>query len=132
MDSALRRRTMRYIARLSVPMLPTSTLHQVSRLLPPILVFARTIIGLLRKRSILFSGLPQKRRSMVLQNQQTDALNLVKLFYEKAPFLRGTSSYKRGLHPIISPENKKRGVQITSNASQAALTSMLETVKNGV
>lgn len=69
---------------------------------------------------------------MVLRNQQTDALNLVKLFYEKAPFLRGTSSCKRGLHPIISPENKKRGIQITSNASQAALTSMLETVKNGV
>ena len=69
---------------------------------------------------------------MVLRNQQADALNFVKLFYEKAPFLRGTSSYKRGLHPIILPESRKRGVQITSNASQTALTSMLETVKIGV
>ena len=70
--------------------------------------------------------------SMVLRNQQTDALNFVKLFYEKSPLLRGNSSYKRGLHPIISPENRKRGVQITLNASQTALTSMLETVKIGV
>ena len=69
---------------------------------------------------------------MVLRNQQTDAPNFVKLFYEKSPLLRGKSSYKRGLHPIISPENRKRGVQITSNASQTALTSMLETVKIGV
>ena len=69
---------------------------------------------------------------MVLRNQQTDALNFVKLFYEKSPLLRGISSYKRGLHPIISPESRKRGVQITSNASQVALTSMLGTVKIGV
>ena len=69
---------------------------------------------------------------MVLRNQQTDAPNFVKLFYEKSPLLRGTSSYKRGLHLILSPENRKRGVQITSNASQTALTSMLETVKIGV
>lgn len=69
---------------------------------------------------------------MVLRNQQTDALNFVKFFHEKSPLLRGTSSYKRGQHPIISPENRKRGVQITSNASQTALTSMLETVKIGV
>ena len=68
---------------------------------------------------------------MVLRNQQTDALNFVKLFYEKAPFLRGISSYKRGLHPIISPESRKKGVQITLNASQTALTSMLKTVKIG-
>ena len=69
---------------------------------------------------------------MVLRNQQTDAPNFVKLFYEKSPLLRGNSSYKRGLHPILSPENRKRGVQITLNASQTALTSMLETVKIGV
>ena len=66
---------------------------------------------------------------MVLRNQQTDALNFVKLFYEKSPLLRENSSYKRGLHLILSPESRKRGVQITSNASQTALTSMLETVK---
>ena len=70
---------------------------------------------------------------MVLRNQQTDTLNFVKLFYEKSPLLRGNSSYKRGLHlMILSPENRKRGVQITSNASQTALTSMLETGKIGV
>ena len=69
---------------------------------------------------------------MVLRNQQTDALNFVKFFHEKNPLLRGSSSYKRGAHPIISPESRKRGVQITSNASQTALTSMLETVKNRV
>ena len=69
---------------------------------------------------------------MVLRNQQTDALNFVKFFHEKSPLLRETSSYKRGLHPIISPESRKRGVQITPNASQTALTSMLETVKIGV
>ena len=69
---------------------------------------------------------------MVLRSQQTDALNFVKFFHEKSPLLRGTSSYKRGLHPIIFPESRKRGVQITLNASQTALTSMLETVKNGV
>ena len=69
---------------------------------------------------------------MVLRNQQTDALNFVKLFHEKSPLLRGNSSYKRGLHPIISPESRKRGVQITLKASQTALTSMLETVKIGV
>ena len=88
----------------------------------------------------LLSGLPplicpetqKSAGSMVLRNQQTDALNFVKLFYEKSPLLRGNSSYKRGLHPIISPESRKRGVQITLNASQTALTSMLETVKIGV
>ncbi len=69
---------------------------------------------------------------MVLRNQQTDALNFVKLFYEKSPLLRGNSSYKRDLHLILSPENRKRGVQITSDASQTALTSMLETGKIGV
>ena len=69
---------------------------------------------------------------MVLRNQQTDALNFVKLFYEKSPLLRGNFSYKRDLHLILSPENRKRGVQITSDASQTALTSMLETVKIGV
>lgn len=74
---------MPYIARLSVPTLPTSALHQVSRLPLPILVFVRTIIGLSEKKSILFSGLPQKRRPMVLRSQQTDALNFVNLFYKK-------------------------------------------------
>ena len=69
---------------------------------------------------------------MVLRNQQADAPNFVKLFYEKSPLLRGNSSYNRGLHPIISPENRKREVQITLNPSQTALTSMLETVKIGV
>ena len=69
---------------------------------------------------------------MALRNQQTDAPNFVKLFYEKSPLLRGKSSYKRGLHLILSPENRKRGVQITLNASQTALTSMLKTVKIGV
>ena len=69
---------------------------------------------------------------MVLRNQQTDALNFVKLFYEKSPLLRGNFSYKRGLHLILSPENRKRGVQITSDASQTALTSMLKTGKIGV
>lgn len=69
---------------------------------------------------------------MVLRNQQADAQNFVKLFHEKSPLLRGTSSYKRGLHPIISPGSRKRGVQITLNPSQTALTSMLETVKIGV
>ena len=58
--------------------------------------------------------------------------NLCEIFSSKKPLLRGTSSYKRGLHPIISPESRKRGVQITSNASQTALTSMLKTVKIGV
>ena len=33
---------------------------------------------------------------------------------------------------ILSPENRKRGVQITLNASQMALTSMLKTGKIGV
>ena len=66
---------------------------------------------------------------MVLRNQQTDALNFVKFFHEKSPLLRETYSYKRGLHPIISPESRKRGVQITSNASRTALTSMLKTGK---
>ena len=87
----------------------------------------------------LLSGLPPlicpKRKksvdSMVLRNQQTDALNFVKLFYEKSPLLQGNSSYKRDLHLILSPENRKRGVQITSDASQTALTSMLKTVKSG-
>ena len=69
---------------------------------------------------------------MVLRNQQADAPNFVKLFYEKSPLLRGNSSYKRGLHPILSPENRKEGVQITLNASQTALTSMLKTGKIGV
>ena len=69
---------------------------------------------------------------MVLRNQQTAAPNFVKLFYEKSPLLREKSSYKRGLHLIISPKTRKRGVQITSNASQTALTSMLETGKIGV
>ena len=69
---------------------------------------------------------------MVLRNQKTDAPNFVKLFYEKSPLLRRKSSYKGGLHPIISPGSRKRGVQITLNASQTALTSMLETVKIGV
>ena len=69
---------------------------------------------------------------MVLRNQQTGTLNFVKLFYEKSPLLRGNSSYKRGLHPILSPENRKEGVQITLNASQTALISMLKTVKIGV
>ena len=69
---------------------------------------------------------------MVLRNQQADAQNFVKLFHEKSPLLRGTSSYKRGLHPIISPGSRKRGVQITLNPPQTALTSMLETVKIGV
>ena len=69
---------------------------------------------------------------MVLRNQQTDALNFVKLFYEKSSLLRGNSSYKRELHLILSPENRKRGVQITSDASQTALTSMLKTGKIGV
>ena len=68
---------------------------------------------------------------MVLRNQQTDALNFVKLFYEKSSLLRGNSSYKRELHLILSPENRKRGVQITSDASQTALTSMLKTCKIG-
>ena len=68
---------------------------------------------------------------MVLRNQQADALNFVKLLYEKSPLLRGNSSYKRGLHLILSPESRKRGVQITLNASQTVLTSMLETVKIG-
>ena len=69
---------------------------------------------------------------MVLRNQQADAPNFVKLFHEKSLLLRGISSYKRGLHPIISPESRKRGVQITLNPSQTALTFMLETVKIGV
>ena len=69
---------------------------------------------------------------MVLRNQQAGAPNFVKLFYEKSPLLRGNSSYKRGLHPIILPENRKRGVQITLNPSQTALTSMLETGTIGV
>ena len=86
-----------------------------------------------RSDALIFSPKTQTSAgSMVLRNQQTDALNFVKLFYEKSPLLRGNSSYKRGLHPIISPESRKRGVQITSNASQTALTSMLETVKIGV
>ena len=58
--------------------------------------------------------------------------NLCEIFSSKKPLLRGNSSYKGGLHPIISPENRKRGVQITSNASRTALTSMLKTVKIGV
>ena len=62
---------------------------------------------------------------MVLRNQQAGAPNFVKLFYEKASFCEG-------LHPIILPENRKRGVQITLNPSQTALTSMLETGKIGV
>ena len=86
---------------------------------------------------LLLSGLPplicpetqKERRLMVLRNQQAGAPNFVKLFYEKSPLLRGNSSYKRGLHPILSPENRKRGVQITSNASRTALTSMLKTGK---
>ena len=69
---------------------------------------------------------------MVLRDQQADALNFVKLFYEKSSLLRGNFSYKRGLHPILSSESRKRGVQITSNASQTALTSMLKTGKIGV
>lgn len=69
---------------------------------------------------------------MVLRNQQADAPNFVKFFYEKSPLLRENFSYKRGLHPILSSESRKKGVQITLNASQAALTSMLETVKIGV
>ncbi|MDR3896125.1 MAG: hypothetical protein Q3X80_03550 [Oscillospiraceae bacterium] len=51
---------------------------------------------------------------------------------KKAPFCEGVPRTKGGAHPIISPESRKRGVQITLNASQAALTSMLETVKIGV
>jgi mRNA-degrading endonuclease HigB of HigAB toxin-antitoxin module len=51
---------------------------------------------------------------------------------KKTPFCEGVPRTKGGAHPIISPENRKRGVQITLNASQTALTSMLETVKNGV
>ncbi|MEF2589599.1 MAG: hypothetical protein U0M81_06575 [Oscillospiraceae bacterium] len=70
--------------------------------------------------------------SMVLRNQQIGAPNFVKLFHEKSPLLQGNSSYKRELHPILLPENRKRGVQITLSASQTALTSMLKTGKIGV
>ena len=69
---------------------------------------------------------------MVLRNQQAGAPNFVKLFYEKASFCEEIPRTKGGLHPIILPENRKRGVQITLNPSQTALTSMLETVKIGV
>ena len=51
---------------------------------------------------------------------------------KKAP-LRGNSSYKRGLHLIFyRQKTEKEGVQITSDASRAALTSMLKTGKIGV
>jgi hypothetical protein len=50
---------------------------------------------------------------------------------KKPPFAR-KFLVQKGLHLIILPENRKRGVQITLNPSQTALTSMLETVKIGV
>jgi hypothetical protein len=50
---------------------------------------------------------------------------------KKPPFAR-KFFVQKGLHPIILPENRKRGVQITLNPSQTALTSMLETGKIGV
>ena len=68
---------------------------------------------------------------MVLRNQQTNALNFVKLFHEKSPFCEENPRTKGGAHPIISPESRKKGIQITLNASQTALTSMLETVEKG-
>ena len=69
---------------------------------------------------------------MVLRNQQTDALNFVKLFMKKAPFCVGLPRTKGSFIRLFRQKAEKEGVQITLNASQAALTSMLETVKIGV
>ena len=47
---------------------------------------------------------------MVLRNQQADAPNFVKFFYEKSPLLRGNFSYKRGAASnFIVRKQKKRG-----------------------
>ena len=69
---------------------------------------------------------------MVLRSQQTDALNFVKFFHEKSPLFARDFLVQKGAASDYSPESRKRGVQITLNASQTALTSMLETVKIGV
>ena len=51
---------------------------------------------------------------------------------KKAPFCEETSRTKGGCIQFYRQKAEKKGVQITLNASQAALTSMLETVKIGV
>ena len=51
---------------------------------------------------------------------------------KKAPFCEENPHTTGGCIRLLSPESRKRGVQITSDASQTALTSMLETGKIGV
>jgi len=51
---------------------------------------------------------------------------------KKAPFCEGLPRTKGGCIRLFRQKAEKEGVQITSNASQTALTSMLETVKIGV
>jgi hypothetical protein len=63
-----------------------------------------------RADALIFSLKTQKSAgSMVLRNQQTGVLNFVKLFYEKSPLLRGTSSYKRGCIRSFRQKAEKEG-----------------------
>ena len=67
--------------------------------------------------SLLLSGLPplicpetqKSAGSMVLRNQQTDALNFVKLFYEKNPFARKFLVQKGAASDYFARKQKKRG-----------------------
>ena len=47
--------------------------------------------------------------SMVLRNQQTDAPNFVKLFYEKSPLARKLLVQKGAASNFIARKQKKRG-----------------------
>ena len=51
---------------------------------------------------------------------------------KKAPFCEETPRTTGGCIRLFRQKTGKEGVQITLNASQTALTSMLETVKIGV
>ena len=46
---------------------------------------------------------------MVLRNQQTDALNFVKFFHEKTPFVRKILVQKGAASDFIARKQKKRG-----------------------
>ena len=46
---------------------------------------------------------------MVLRNQQTDAPDFVKLFYEKTPFARDFLVQKGAASDFIARKQKKRG-----------------------
>ena len=74
---------MRYIARLSGPMLPTSALHQVSRVFPPYIGICKDYYRIIRKEVNPFFSTPKKAPVDGFMKPTSRRSNLCESFYNK-------------------------------------------------